>query len=504
MASTFMGLSIASRGMMASQTGLAVTTNNMSNLDTTGYSRQVVKQTAIGPAAVYSGSLIGSGANVDSVDRVRSFPLDRKYWQETGAAKQWEAKSTYLQQAEEVFGTTDSSTISAALDDFNTALESLSTDPSSDSVRAVVQAKAAVVCTALNDASSQLTQLRNDLNSDVKTTVAEINSCSQQIADLNQKITVAKASGASTNELEDQRGVLVDTLSGLVGIAVKETDNGALDITVAGNHLVSGDLSRSLECYTVTDSTSSQYLMYGIRWTSNGQDFSAGSSGSLNGYLEMRDGADSDSKGMVYFLGKLDEFAQTYAQAFNEGVTTGSTDYSGHADGVGLNGATNIRFFSYNDEDSATFATQIAASGVGAAYKNITAANITLSKEVQEDTDNIAAAANADESDNNEVLNDLISLCEEVNISGNATVDDLFNGIIADVGSASSLAQKESTRKSTITTYLNTSRSSVSGVSSDEETVNLTTYQAAYAASASMAQAWNKVYQTTINMVNEG
>lgn len=77
-----------------------------------------------------------------------------------------------------------------------------------------------------------------------------------------------------------------------------------------------------------------------------------------------------------------------------------------------------------------------------------------------------------------------------------------YNKIVTAAASAGSYAQTEYDRKDTLRTYLNTSRTSVSGVSSDEETVNLTTYTSAYAASAKMVSAWSEIYQTTINMVN--
>ena len=171
MASTFLGLSIANRGLNAAQVGLSVTTNNMSNIDTTGYSRQVVSQTSIGPAAVYSSSLSGAGVDVTSVDRVRSFRLDQKYWQQNSTSSEGEAKSTYLEQVETVFGSTDTSYISTAWSDFSAALDSLSTNAGDSSYRKTVLEKANNLCTVLNEASNSLTKLRNDINSDVKTTV---------------------------------------------------------------------------------------------------------------------------------------------------------------------------------------------------------------------------------------------------------------------------------------------------------------------------------------------
>jgi flagellar hook-associated protein 1 FlgK len=501
MASTFMGLSIAGRGLNAAQVGLATTTNNMSNVDTTGYSRQVVNQTSIGPAAVYSSSLVGSGVEVTSVDRVRSFRLDQKYWQENSSASKLEAEATYLEQVENVFGSTDTSDISAALDDFYAALESLSTDPSDTTARAVVLEDAENLCSILNEASASLTELRNDINSDVKTTVEQINSYASQIADLNKQIAVATASGASANELEDQRGILVDELSGLVGLDVTECEDGSLTISIEGTNLVSGNKAKELECYTVTDTTSDQYGMYGIRWADSGQAFDSGDSGALNGYLEVRDGTSAESKGIPYYISQLDEFTQTFAQAFNEGVTSGTTPYSGHADGTGLDDTTDIRFFSYDDLSSE----ELMASGsdTTAIYQNITAANITVSKDIQEDTNKIAAASSSGGDDNSENLADLISICGDVNISGNATVLDLYNTIVTKVATASANVQAAYNRKSTTVSYIDTSRSSVSGVSSDEETVKLATYQAAYDASAKMVSAWSELYQTTLDMVDD-
>jgi flagellar hook-associated protein 1 len=503
MASTFMGLSIASRGLSASQVGLNVTTNNMSNIDTTGYSRQLVTQTSVGPAAVYSSSLVGGGTEVTSVDRVRSFRLDQKYWQENSASSALEAKSTYLTEIESYFGASDTDYISTALNTFTTALSTLSTDSSDSSVRETVLEDAQSFCATLNNASTELTQLRSDLNTEVSTAVDQINDYASGIAALNGQISLAKAVGGSTNELEDQRDALVDKLSGVVGISVISEDDGSFTINTKNGTLVSGKEANALECYTVTDTTSAQCGMYGIRWSDSGEDFAVGDSGSISGYLEVRDGSSEESKGIPYYINQLNEFARSFAQAFNEGVTVGTTSYSGHADGAGIDDSetTGIRFFSYDDLSSA----DLMASGTDteAVYKNITAANISLSKDIQDDTDLIACASISGEDGNNENLNDIISICNDVDISGSSTATESYNKIIADLSTSSSYTQTQYDRKNTLATYIDTSRSSVSGVSSDEETINLTKYQSAYDASAAAVKTWSQIYDSTLDMVND-
>lgn len=505
MASTFAGLSITKRGLNAAQIGLSTTSNNMANIDTTGYSQQVLTQVSIGPAAVYSSNLVGSGVDVTSVDRVRSSELDQKYWGENSSASKVDATSSYLEQIEDIFGSTDTSNITTTLNTFYEALSTLSSASTDDvsSDRKTVLEDAENLCNTLNETSDELTQLRSDVNTDVYTAVSQINSYASQIASLNSQISAANANGASANDLEDSRDLLVDKLSSVVGVSVTEDESGNYDIAVNGVNLVTGSKTNQLECYTVTDSSSSEYGMYGIRWADSGNAFNAGTSGSLSGYLTIRDGDSADSKGILYYQNQLDSFARTFAEAFNEGVTEDDgTTYSGHADGYGLDGTTGIRFFTCDDESSSDF--ESGGTTTAARYANITAANISVSSDVQNDTDKIAASSTSeDDSSNTDVLNDLVDICEKADISGNCTTTGLYNVMVADVASNSAYAQEDYARKSARATYINNCRSSVSGVSSDQETVNMTVYTQAYAASAEMTSAWKTVYEDTIDMVDE-
>ncbi|EGO64738.1 flagellar hook-associated protein FlgK [Acetonema longum] len=510
MASTFMGLSIASRGLAASKIGLSVTANNTSNVNTTGYSRQVVNQSAAGPSAVYSGRLyVGAGAQVDSVLRVRDFRLDQKYWQENSSLGKWETQANYLQEIESILGEPSSSGFTTTMDEFYGLLETLSTNPGDSAARTALQQAGAAVAVYLNDASQRLTQLRSDVNVDVKTTVTQINSYTQQIAELNQRITTASAAGSAANELKDQRDALIDELAKLAGIRVSEivtgtqsdgTETKVLSITVDGSTLVNGDKARQLEAYTITDG-SAQNGLYGIRWKDTGASFDPGDNGSLKALLDMRDSAGSDSKGIPCYISQLDEFARTFAKAFNEGIYKGGASYyGGHAGGVGLDGSTGIRFFSFDGLSSA----DLMASGAGTdeVYANITAANISLSQDVLGDINTIAAASAAGGDENNENINDLISIVQDSRMFNSGTPEDFMNSIIATLGTSSAYAQRQNDNQTTLVKYISGSRSSLAGVSTNEETANMTKYQQAYDASAQMVTVWNQIYATTINMVS--
>lgn len=509
MTSAFAGIGIATRGLYTSQAGLLVTSNNISNVSTTGYSRQVVNQSAVGPAAAYSSSgIIGGGSQVNSIDRVRNLRLDEKYWRENTSLGQWGAKSTALTEIESVLGEPSDNGFSTVMEDFTAALEDLSTNPSDTSVRTSVRQTAVAFCEYLNETAQRLSQLRNEANQDVQTTVTEINSYCKQIAELNDKIRLAAASGASTNEMEDQRGLLIDKLSELVDIDVNQTAAGTnstaviWSISVNGKALVNGGKAEQLECYQITDG-STQNGMYGIRWASTGDDFTA-AGGALKAYLDLRDGTGTDGEyqGIPYYIDQLDKFAQTFAKAVNEGTFADGTDYySGHADGLGADGSTTgVRFFSYDGISS----DELMASGadMDEIYGNITAANISLSFDILDNLDNIAAASTDGGSENNENVDAIISLLQDSKMFNKGTPEDFMNAIIATLGTNSSYAQRMNDSQSKIVKNADDRRTSVSGVSTNEETVNLTVYEQAYEASAKMMSVWSSIYEETIDLIS--
>ncbi|MDR3562183.1 MAG: flagellar hook-associated protein FlgK [Negativicutes bacterium] len=514
---TFSGLYTAVRGLYVSQASESVTTDNISNANTVGYSRQTVNQTAVGPAATYTSTLqLGNGAQINSVDRVRNFRLDQKYWQENGTDGEWTSKSNYLTELEAVLNdsSTSDSDFASVMDDFTSALSDLSDDPSSSAARTSVRETGEAVANYLNSTAENLSDLRSDVNGDIKTTVSEINSYGKQIADLNKQITLAAASGANVNSLEDQRDALVDKLSNLTSVQVTETvvgksatgaDVKTLNVNVDGGTLVSGNDARQLECYEVT--SGSQAGMYGIRWQDTQGEYSP-TGGQLGGLLDLRDGTGTGSeyKGIPYYTSQLDDFARTFAEAFNEGVYKNDTasGYGGHAGGEGADDSTGIRFFSYDGKSSTDLMNgATTTSDIDAVYQNITAANISLSSDVTDDLDKIATASTSGGSDNNENILNLISICSDSKMFDNGTPIDFMNSMISTLGTDSDYAGKQSDSQASFLKNIDDRRTSVSGVSVNEETANLTIYQQAYTASAKAVSMWDEIYQETISMVND-
>jgi flagellar hook-associated protein 1 FlgK len=415
-----------------------------------------------------------------------------------------------LTEIELVLGEPSSNAFNSAFNQFYSSMESLSKAAGDPSARTNFRQAALSVCEYFNSSAKRFQQMRQDINGEVRVAVDEINSYSKQIAELNQRIRQATLAGATANDLADQRDVLIDKLSKLANIEVSTTTTGTmpdgkeiktLSISVNGSTLINGDKVRQLECYQITDG-GSRNGMYGIRWQDTGDEFAPGG-GSLKSFLELRDGTGvgSEYKGIPYYQNQLDEFARTFAKAFNEGIfKDGTSHYPGHAGGKGADGSTNIRFFSFEHKSSA----DLLASGVDLndVYSHITAGTLTLSLDVESDVNKIAAASVTGGNDNNENMQELIKLCKDTKMFNTGTPEDFMNSIISALATDSAYAQNAADRQGRIIKTVDDWRASVSGVSSNEETSNLTRYQQAYAASGKIISVWDEIYKETIDLIS--
>ena len=493
MASTFFGVSIANTGLRSSQAALITTSNNVANVKTTGYSRQVVTQVAAGAAAVYKGSgVIGGGSEVTAIERERNWRLDQSYWSQNTVQTTWQTKSDTMSQIESVFGEPSDNGFTTVMKNFHDALENLSKASPDPSVRTTVQSYGEAFCQYLHDAAATLKAQREGVNQDVKTSVNQINSYAEQLASLNGAIAQAKASGSAANELQDQRDLLLDKLSSVTGVTVSQASqagdasNPIWTVAIGSQTLVSGAKCNKLECVaSVTDPG-----MFDIKWENTGAAF-VGNGGSLGSQLELRDGNGQNGayQGLPYYQSELDTFARSFAESFN----------TQHEKGYGSDGTTGTDFFTSDNLDSVTFAGN---------YAGLRADNITLSNEVKTNVAKIAAASNnptttSGESDNNNAKA-LADLLQSKNCMGTdkGTPEDALNAIITTMGTNGAYAKRMATNMSSAVATISSRRSSVSGVSTNEEASNLTMYQQAYESSAKVLNTWDDIYTTTLDLLN--
>ncbi len=319
MPSTFFGLTVAYSGLNASQAQLNTTANNISNVETKGYSRQVVNVVASSALRAYQKfGTTGTGVTAESVTQLRDLYYDEKYWNNQSDLGFYDKKLYYMEQIESYYSETTTksgfSTIYAKM--FN-ALDTLKTNAGDTSVRNQFISDAQELCTYFNSVSQRLQDLQSSINDEVKTTVDQINAIAEKIALLNKQINTIEVQGGFASELRDQRALLIDELSQIVPVDAEETevvnsnypnmDTGATYFTVKinGQSLVRNYEYSTLKCQSRPEKYNQSDIdgLYDVVWADSDATFdctATNMNGSLKAMFEVRDGNNSDNlKGKV-------------------------------------------------------------------------------------------------------------------------------------------------------------------------------------------------------------
>lgn len=278
----FSSLEIARSGLFASERALYVTGHNISNVNTSGFSRQ---QAIIASAAPdNSGNFsMGLGATIEQVRQIRNTFIDNVYRGENELLGYHDTKLKTLNDIESILGEPMGEGIQSVTNQFWDSWQELSKSPESLTVRALVRQRAGAFVDQVNHIGDQLNKLQEDLNSEVKVRIDEINSLASKVADLNIKILKSENSGDIANDFRDQRALSIDQLSKLVNISVNERQDSMVDIDIAGHFLVSQGNADKI--YAGENSVGSEYVV--PKWSLTDKPVIV-RSGVLKGLLEAR------------------------------------------------------------------------------------------------------------------------------------------------------------------------------------------------------------------------
>lgn len=244
--SSFFGFNTAVSGLTANQRSLEVTGHNVSNLGTVGFSRQSAILETATTRRYGNNWYVEMGVDVQEIRQIRDLFSDNIYRTENNSLGYWETRYKSISDLESILGEPMQQGLQVALNNFWDSFQELSKSPESLTVRALVKQRADTLTNYLNQMGSQIDKLQDDLNNEIKLKIDEVNSITQQIADLNVKIMSTEALGNSPNDYYDQRNLLVDKLSKLVKCDTWYTQEGSMDIIVGGYYLVSRGNSTKL------------------------------------------------------------------------------------------------------------------------------------------------------------------------------------------------------------------------------------------------------------------
>jgi flagellar hook-associated protein 1 FlgK len=276
-------------GLLAFQQALDVTSNNVSNSTTKGYSVENINL-AEAAGSGSAGSYVGDGVDVASVTRSYDETLAAQVRSSNASYQAFNTLSTQASTVDNMLSGS-STGITVTLQNFVNALQSLSTAPTSTSNRQVLISQAQAVVTQLQSYQSQLDTQSTNLEQQISTSVNQINSLAQNIASVNAEITAAgTTAGSQPLTLEDQRDSLIDQLSQYVNLNAVTESNGQMDVYIGtGQALVTGGTANLLTA-TPNPNNASEYNI-GLTASTGGtpSDVTAEiNGGSLGGLLTTR------------------------------------------------------------------------------------------------------------------------------------------------------------------------------------------------------------------------
>lgn len=414
-------LNTAKSGMNVSQVAIQTTSHNISNINTPGYSRQRVNQSASSPYSMpgknsnFGAGQIGTGAQIDDVTRIRNSFYDYQYRSESHQYGNTSVKYEYFKNIEGIFNEPSDTAISSSLNSFFNSWSELSKDPQSSGVKSVVIENGKYLSNSINSAFKRLESLEEGLDKQSEYIMDEVNSMLSQLDKLEKNIKIIQGSGKSPNDFLDKRDQLLDNLSFKLNINDKDVKATLKKAYDANGKVTLDDLTKS-----------------GVKI-----------SGELEGTLSMKQEISKYKDG-------LKQLANTITSNVNK--------------------AAGQEIFKAKDGEL-----------------------ISINPEMLQEPEKINITADI-------ALKVYELKSEKVNINGkDMTINTFYNSMIQNLGQSSAAVIRDESNQSKLLENIDSSRSSVSGVSLDEEMISLVQLQHTYSANAKVMSTIDSLLDVVVN-----
>ena len=355
--SLFSTLNVANKALYASQIGMDVTAQNISNAGVAGYSRKRVDLTAAYQRHTTFGQF-GFGVDVVSISRIRSEYIDSQIRRQSHELGKHQAINFVLESMENIFREPSDTGILEYMNKFFNSWENLANNPADLAARNALRTNAAMLADVFRNVTTELDSLKATRNQEMISIVNKVNNIAMEIFSLNGEISLVQLQGQSANDSKDRRDQLMRELSELIDFEVQFAHDGQVTISVSGNILVSPASMNRLEIYedmsTRMNNPTGNFNQFGVRME-KGKNQIIPRGGQLSGLMIARD------QTIPAFEAQLDELARMLVTTVN----------NQHRLGYNLLGFTGFDFFDPT---------------------GLTARDIRVSAAVQHDVNNIAAA----------------------------------------------------------------------------------------------------------------
>ncbi|MFY9233887.1 MAG: flagellar hook-associated protein FlgK [Fimbriimonadaceae bacterium] len=459
MPSPFLGIDLASRALRAFQRQLDVTGQNIANVNTPGYSRQVAEvaqlegTTMLGIAGRYS---LGNGVTIGSVNRIRDQFLEMRRMGEASGMGRFSTLADGLSGVQAIYTEPGDSGISNALDKFFNAWSSFASNPAAPGARDMVQVAGASLTQRVRSVYAGLTQTEVQFTSEIGMTLRTVDDLTSKISQLNSDIRQRTASGDLPNDLMDMRDQAIQQLAGIIDIKTYNGTDGTISVYMNQLTLVdstgSNPIPKTFDAATgtLTDGT----LTYDVR------------SGKLKGLFDTLNNIASQK-------GQLDTLANSMRTSIN-GI---------HATGMNPNGTTGMNFF--ND-----------------GLPQTGAIDFDLDAAVKADANNISSGVSGEAGDGGLALS-LSRLRDDTTVVGLAgrSITQYYADLVSGVGQDIAFYEGQRDTQAAVIEQIDLQRQSISGVSLDDEMAYMMRFQRSYQAAAKALTVFDQVTEDLINML---
>lgn len=453
-------LNTARDGLAAQSYGLGVTGQNVANVNTPGYVRREAMLETQTLGTQTTGTVQATGLR-----RVTDQFLERREYESTSLTSGAKERDQRLASVEALYNDLGGTGFGSALDAVFQSFSSLAANPADPTTRANVLDSAAAFSQRISDTADTLATSRDHLLADAQAVVGQVNDNAQAIARLNKQIAVAETQGGDAADLKDQRNRLLLDLASLIDIRTIASGTGGLTVQAAGTTLVEGAEARSFSIDLAGDGSMRLLSERPGGTPTEVTRFLTG--GKLAGIREARD------VDLFEVSERLDRFVFDVASAVN----------AQHAAGFGLDGVSGRNLF------------DVGSGAHGAARA------LRVSSDVAGEPSRIAASSSAAQVPGGSANAAALSALSSANIvfGGTRTAAQAYGDMVGDVATRRAQSERMVESREAIHSQIQAMHEAMSGVSLDEEFVNLTKFQHAYEASARVLSTVDELLQDLIN-----
>lgn len=560
-------LNVGKTALTSNQIALQTVGNNIANVGNENYTRQVVRLGANAPHEIRNGIFVGTGVNVDNIERMIDESVEQRLRAANGDAEGSKTTSQWLTRVESVFNELSDEDLSTSMSTFFNSWSELANKPQDVGMRQVVVQNGENLAQQMKSMRTQFDALRTDLNDRVKGYVTDADALATKIADINKQISAAEGGSGSANTLRDQRDALLKDLSKSINFSTVPGDNGMVNVFVGSEPLVMNGVSRGISTRDDVDPDSGAITKTLIFKDNAGTvPVSSGILGATRSTLatikDTVDGIDQLASTVIFELNKIHASGQglagfssvrsenivadsdaaltsndadldfkptngsfvvhvkdkatgavtsTLIQVDLDGQGTDTTlnTLAASIDGVSDIGASvsagRLSIAADSDAVEISFSQDssgvLAALGIGTFFSGTDARDIAVKGQIKADPSLIAASKNGQPADNQTAK--LIAALQTTSLAalGNQSLKDAYQSQVNGIASKVEGARQDAEAAAVVAETMTAQRDAVSGVSLDEEAINLMRYQRAYQAASRVIAATDEMIQQLLNMV---